>query len=85
MSSIDKSNLNINKNFLDHFNYLEKKEYNWKLIKAYQSNDNDIEVNVFLGINKRDENVSICVKDIIFSLDSENQKEIIRILKEIFL
>lgn len=84
MSSFDNSNLNINKHFLDHFNFQEKKEYDWKLIKTHQSNDNDIEINVFMGINKKDENISIFVKDIIFSLDSENQKEIIRILKEAF-
>ena len=80
MRSLDKSD--INKHFLNHFDFKEKNEYLWKLVDTNQNND--IEVNIFLGENKTDNNKSVIVKDNIFSLSSDNLEEITNILKEVY-
>lgn len=86
MNSSNEANLNldINKLFLDYFDYPEKGDYNWKLVKEIkQDNQDDIEIALFLGENNEDKNITIYVKETKFSYKSNNN-EIKRILKEVY-
>lgn len=79
------SNLDINKFFLNYFTYPEKNDYSWDLVKLIkQDNQDNIEVLLFLGKNKKDEKITIYTKEIKFSFESNNNNEIKRILKEVF-
>ena len=57
-ASDDQSKLDINKDFLNDFDYYEKVQYNWKLFYSNKKR------NVFKGINKDDQKKEIYVKKI---------------------
>ena len=75
---------NINELFLDNFNYKEKVDFIWKIINKIKIEDeDDMEINIFLGQNKKDQK-NIYVKEIKFSFEAFNNGEIKKILKEIY-
>ena len=84
MNAQDKGSLNINNLFLNYFNFNEKDDYNWKIVNTIKQEDkNDIEINLYFGKNKKEQNSIIFVKEIKFSFETNNY-EIKKLLKEIY-
>lgn len=74
--------VNIDTEFLNHFHYDQKGNYNWDIISV--SRDNENKRSVFCGENKEDKNDWLYVKKFKLNFSNERNNDNIQILKEIY-